>query len=181
MFGWINKKRLLFLGSIQWSNPWQILCNEGARSEIPLLISYWVSNDNKIAVYICQRKQKGSHLGLSRSRYLHHEIQITYIEKFFYLGIFLSKYILNYSSFYSTYSHTETPCITQIVLGFLQNCTVEGLWELGLNYAKTKKNCAEGRNCAHYGSEIPVRWNRVRWGVSKYLYNRLVEVKSSRK
>ena len=70
MFGWINKKRLLFLGSIQWSNPWQILCNEGARSEIPLLISYWVSNDNKIAVYICQRKQKGSHLGLSRSRYL---------------------------------------------------------------------------------------------------------------
>ena len=85
MFGWINKKRLLFLGSIQWSNPWQILCNEGARSEIPLLISYWVSNDNKIAVYICQRKQKGSHLGLSRSRYLHHEIQITYIEKFLYL------------------------------------------------------------------------------------------------
>lgn len=106
MFGWINKKRLLFLGSIQWSNPWQILCNEGARSEIPLLISYWVSNDNKIAVYICQRKQKGSHLGLSRSRYLHHEIQITYIEKFFYLGIFLSKYILNYSSFYSTYTVT---------------------------------------------------------------------------
>ena len=178
MFGWINKKRLLFLGSIQWSNPWQILCNEGARSEIPLLISYWVSNDNKIAVYICQRKQKGSHLGLSRSRYLHHEIQITYIEKFFYLGIFLSKYILNYSSF-----HTETPCITQIVLGFLQNCTVEGLWELGLNYAKTKKISLKVGIALTMGvktmlDEIVLGED---WGVSKYLYNRLVEVKSSRK